>query len=151
MGIIVGGLVGLTLKGKWVVDGAVAIAQAFNISEAFIGLTVVAIGTGLPELATSAVATYKHNSDIAVGNVVGSNIFNIFWILGLSASIRPLPFSVALNTDVLVTMVATIFLFMVMFIGKKHTGTLARCGVYNTLLFILFIWCTGAKNKPAVF
>ncbi|MFA4937167.1 MAG: calcium/sodium antiporter [Patescibacteria group bacterium] len=138
LSMIAGGLVSLTLGGKWVVDGAVAIAQTFNISEALIGLTIVAIGTSLPELATSAVAAYKHNSDIAVGNIVGSNIFNIFWILGLSAVIRPLPFSEALNTDVLVTMIATILLFMVMFVGKKHT--LERWqGVTFVIIYIIYI------------
>ncbi|MFH1890980.1 MAG: calcium/sodium antiporter [Candidatus Kuenenbacteria bacterium] len=136
LGMIVGGLIGLTLGGKWVVDGAVAIAQTFNISEALIGLTIVAIGTSLPELATSAIAAYKRNADIAVGNVVGSNIFNMFWILGLSATIRPLPFSAALNTDVLVTMVATILLFMVMFIGKKHTLERWQGFLFVTLYFI---------------
>jgi cation:H+ antiporter len=75
------GLVALMLGGKWVVDGAVALAQLLGMSEAFIGLTIVAVGTSLPELATSAVASYRGQSNIAVGNAVGSNIFNIFWIL----------------------------------------------------------------------
>lgn len=119
--MIIGGLAALILGGKWVVDGAIAMAKYFDLSEALIGLTIVAVGTSLPELATSAVAAYKHNADIAVGNIVGSNIFNIFWILGLSAVMRPLPFSAALNTDVLVGMIATILLFMFMFVGKKHT------------------------------
>lgn len=66
--------------------------MVFNVSESLIGLTIVAIGTSLPELATSAIAAYKKQADIAVGNVVGSNIFNIFWILGISSIIRPLPF-----------------------------------------------------------
>ncbi|MFH1111573.1 MAG: calcium/sodium antiporter [Patescibacteria group bacterium] len=121
LGLVTVGLISLTLGGKWVVDGAITIARSLAISETVIGLTIVAVGTSLPELATSVVAAYKRNADIAVGNVVGSNIFNIFFILGLSAVISPLPFSAALNTDVLVTMIATILLFMVMFIGKRHT------------------------------
>ncbi len=119
--MIVGGMIGLTWGGFWVIDGAIAIAKYFNLSEALIGLTIVAVGTSLPELVTSAMAAYKHNADIAIGNIVGSNIFNIFWILGLSAILRPLPFSAALNTDLLIGIIATIMLFMFMFVGKKHT------------------------------
>ncbi len=118
--MISGGLVGLVLGGKLIVDGAVAIATSLGMSEALIGLTIVAIGTSLPELATSAVAAYKKDVDIAVGNIVGSNIFNIFWILGVSAVIRPLPFSQTLMSDVIMTVVATLLLFATMFIGKRH-------------------------------
>ncbi len=114
------GLAGLVLGGKWIVDGAVKIAEFFNVSQSLIGLTIVAIGTSLPELATSAVAAYRKQSDIAIGNVVGSNIFNIFWILGASAAIRPLPFNVGSNTDIAMTILASIILFIVMFIGEKR-------------------------------
>ncbi|MFZ2969821.1 MAG: calcium/sodium antiporter [Minisyncoccia bacterium] len=115
-----GGLVGLVAGGKWIVDGAVAFATGLGVSEALIGLTVVAIGTSLPELATSAVAAYKKNVDIAVGNIVGSNIFNIFLVLGVSAIIRPLPFSPVLASDIFVTVFATLLLFVSLFIGKRH-------------------------------
>lgn len=118
--MIGGGLLGLVLGGKWIVDAAVAFATSLGVSEALIGLTVVAVGTSLPELATSAVAAYKKDVDIAVGNIVGSNIFNIFWILGVSATIRPLPFSQTLMSDVFVTVIATFLLFAFMFIGKRH-------------------------------
>lgn len=118
--MIVGGLLGLAIGGKFVVDSAMAITRALGVSEALIGLTVVAIGTSLPELATSAVAAYKKNADIAIGNVVGSNIFNIFWILGISAAIRPLPFSSALNLDAVVTVLTTLLLFVFIFIGRRH-------------------------------
>ncbi len=114
------GLAGLLIGGKWIVDAAVALATALGVSEALIGLTVVAVGTSLPELATSAVAAYKKDVDIAVGNIVGSNIFNIFWILGVSAIINPLPFPALLMRDVLVTVIATGLLFVTMFIGKRH-------------------------------
>ena len=118
---IILGLIGLSLGGKWIVDGAVNIAQLFNISESLIALTVVAIGTSLPELATSAIAVYKKQTDIAIGNVVGSNIFNIFWILGLSSVIRPLPFQAASNWDIVLTILSSLLLFIIMFIGKRHT------------------------------
>lgn len=117
---IIFGLAGLVIGGKWIVDGAVKIAEFFNVSQSLIGLTVVAIGTSLPELATSAIAAYKKQSDIAIGNVVGSNIFNIFWILGASAIIRPLPFNVSSNIDIAMTIFASAVLFLVMFIGKKR-------------------------------
>ena len=88
---IVLGLAGLVLGGEMIVRGATTVAQRLGIAESVIGLTVVALGTSLPELATSVIAAFKRNSDIAIGNVVGSNIFNVFFILGTSAVIRPLP------------------------------------------------------------
>ncbi|MBN2307239.1 calcium/sodium antiporter [Candidatus Peregrinibacteria bacterium] len=118
--MILVGIVGLAYGGKWVVDGAVDVASRFGVSEALIGLTIVAVGTSLPELATSAVAAMKRNADIAIGNVVGSNLFNVFWVLGLSAVIKPLPFRPEINTDILVYLVATILLFLFAFTGKKE-------------------------------
>ena len=118
--LIVSGLAALIIGGKLVVNGAVNIASAFGVSESIIGLTIVALGTSLPELATSAVAAYKRNSEIAIGNIVGSNIFNIFFILGVSSLIRPLPFESRNNFDIGIAVLASILLFVVMFTGKKH-------------------------------
>jgi cation:H+ antiporter len=132
------GLVGLVVGGKWIVDGAVAIAEIFNVSQSLIGLTVVAIGTSLPELATSAIAAYKKQTDIAIGNVVGSNIFNIFWILGCSAFIRPLPFSRSSDMDILMTILASAILFFIMFVGKKHVIEKWQ-GILMVLLYITYI------------
>lgn len=120
LGLTVFGLAGLVIGGKFVVDQAVAMAAALGVGQSVIALTVIAIGTSLPELVTSAVAAYKRKPDIAIGNVVGSNIFNIFWILGISAFIRPLPFDPASNLDVLVGVGASALLFIWMFIGKRH-------------------------------
>jgi cation:H+ antiporter len=138
VGLIVLGLVGLVLGGQWIVSGAVAIANYFGMSDVLIGLTIVAVGTSLPELATSAVAAYKKNSDIAVGNIVGSNIFNIFWILGLSAVIKPLPFKPEMNLDLLVVVGASMLLFVWMFLGKKHTLEKWQGAVF-ILLYIAYI------------
>jgi cation:H+ antiporter len=91
------------------------------MSESLVGLTVVAVGTSLPELATSAVAAYKKNVEIAVGNVVGSNIFNIFFVLGISSTIKPLPVQTKSNWDVAVVIAASLLLFLAMFTGKKHS------------------------------
>ena len=88
---LLGGLAVLMLGARFLVDGSVAIAQDFGLSEAFIGLTIVAIGTSLPELATSVVAAFRRQSAIAIGNVIGSNIFNVLGILGLTAVISPIP------------------------------------------------------------
>jgi len=118
--LIVFGLAALILGGRLVVDGAVYIANALGISQSTIGLTIVAVGTSLPELATSAVAAYKRNYEIAIGNVVGSNIFNIFFILGISSLIRPLPFQSRNNLDIGVMVLASILLFVFMFTGKRH-------------------------------
>lgn len=119
--LIVVGLVGLVIGGKWIVDGAIVFATALGVSESLIGLTIVAVGTSLPELATSVAATYRRKIDIAVGNIVGSNIFNIFWILGISSVITPLPFSEQFSIDLFVTFGATLLLFLALFVGKKHT------------------------------
>ena len=132
------GITGLVVGGKWIVDGAVAFATGFGVSEALIGLTIVAIGTSLPEMATSVVAAYKKNVDIAVGNIIGSNIFNVFWILGVSSLIRPLPFAPALSMDLLVTVGATLVLFLALFVGKRHTIERSQ-GVVFVILYISHI------------
>jgi len=116
---ILSGLVLLILGGKFVVDGAVSAASRLNINESVIGATVVAIGTSIPELATSAVAAYRKNPDIAVGNVIGSNIFNIFFVLGLSSIIRPLPIRPSDSLHIFAAIFASLVLFICMFTGKK--------------------------------
>lgn len=117
--LILIGLGGLVLGGKLVVDNAVSMAQSLGVSEKIIGLTIVAAGTSLPELATSVVAAYRKNTDIAIGNIIGSNIFNIFLILGVSGLVRPLEFNPSFNTDIYILMGGTIFLFLAMFTGKR--------------------------------
>ncbi len=136
--MIVAGLFGLVVGGKWIVDGAVTFASSLGVSEALIGLTIVAVGTSLPELATSAVAAYRKNSDIAIGNVVGSNIFNVFWILGVSAIIRPLPFSEALTFDLLVTIIVTILLFVAVLVGNRFKFERWQ-GVLFILLYVVYV------------
>lgn len=126
------GFIGLVIGGTWIVNGAVVIATGLGLSEALIGLTVIAIGTSLPELATSVVAAYRRNVAIAIGNIVGSNIFNILWILGISAIIRPLPFSPVLMTDLKVVFWATLFLFGALFVGRAR-----RIDRWQGVLFVL--------------
>jgi len=118
--MILGGLVGLYFGGKWVVDGAVAAAGAFGVSEFLISATIIAIGTSLPELITSITAALKKDVDLAVGTIVGSNIFNIFWILGIAAIIKPIPFPAFAIPDLILLMFVTFLLFLFMFVGKRH-------------------------------
>ena len=120
VGMLILGLAGLVIGGKLIVDNAVIIATLAGLSESLIGLTIVAVGTSLPELATTIVAVRKGHTDLAIGNAVGSNIFNVFLVLGVSATIRPLPFDTHINTDVLFTTVITVLLFIFMFIHSKH-------------------------------
>jgi cation:H+ antiporter len=112
---IIIGMAMLLGGGHLVVENAVSIANYFDISEKIIGLTILAAGTSLPELATSAVAAYKKNTDIAIGNVVGSNIFNITFILGTSGLVKPLAYNTELNLDMYVTGVASLLLLIFMF------------------------------------
>ncbi len=133
--MFVAGIGGLFLGGKLIVDNAVTLASLAGMSEALIGLTIVAIGTSLPELATTIIALKKGHTDLAIGNAIGSNIFNVFWVLGLTAVISPLEFDAAANMDVLMASFATLLLFGFMFLQKKHI--LQRWqGVMFVLLYV---------------
>ena len=110
--LILVGFIGLIVGGELIVKSAVDIATRMGVSEAVIGLTVVALGTSLPELATSVIAAAKHNSDIALGNVFGSNIFNVFFVLGVSATIRPLPAYEGIALDALMAAIGSIVVWM---------------------------------------
>lgn len=116
--MIVGGLIMLVLGGKWLVDGAVAIAEGLGMRKSVIALTIVALGTSMPELATSLVAALKKQADIAVGNVVGSNIFNVFFILGTTAVIEPLAIKGITYIDFLVCITSSLLLFLFAYNNK---------------------------------
>ncbi|MCF8301890.1 MAG: calcium/sodium antiporter [Bacteroidales bacterium] len=136
--LISAGVVMLFFGGKWVVDGAVHLATLIGLSESFVGLTIVAIGTSLPELVTSIVAAMKKNADIAVGNVVGSNIFNILWVLGLSALIKPLPFNLISNLDILVTVLSSTLIIIAIVINRKsHIGRYS--GVFFVMCYVAYL------------
>jgi cation:H+ antiporter len=137
--ITTAGLVFLVGGGKAVVEGAVRLAAAAGLSEAFIAATVVAVGTSLPELATSVVAALKKKSDIAVGNVVGSNIFNIFLILGISSALRPLPVAPQLVVGLRMGILAAGILFVCMFVGKRHRLDRWQGGVLLVLYIIYLV------------
>src|SRR6478609_5362702 len=115
IGMVVLGLGMFVGGGKLVVDSAIAIAQQYGLSEKLIGLTILAAGTSLPELATSAVAAYRRNTDIAIGNVIGSCIFNVFFILGITGLVSPIPYNLELNFDLIILMGSTLLLIIFMF------------------------------------
>ena len=120
---ILGGLVGLIVGGQCFVDGASGIARSLGVSESIIGLTLVAGGTSLPELATSITAALKKKPGIAVGNVIGSNLFNIFFVLGCSATVSPLPLGGITNLDLTVLMASALLFGLVGWFFRKRTIT----------------------------
>lgn len=132
------GIIGLFLGGKYLVEGAVGAAKIFGISERIIGLTIVAIGTSIPELVTSIIAALKRNADIAVGNILGSNIMNIFLILGITSVIQPLEFSLPSNIDIFVLAIATMLLFVVTLVFGANTIK-RKEGILFVMLYICYL------------
>ena len=118
--MIVGGLTALFFGGRFTVNGAVDIATQLGVSEKLIACTIIAGGTSLPELATSAIAAYRKRCDIAVGNIVGSCILNLLMVLGVSGTVYPVVYSSSFNIDSLALIAATVVLFLTMFTGKKR-------------------------------
>ena len=124
--LLIVGLAGLVIGGEMIVRSAVQIATNLGVSEAIIGLTVVALGTSLPELATSAIAAFKKNCDIALGNVIGSNIFNVFFVLGTSATVRPLPAYDGIILDACVVAAGSILVWL--FVKTNRQRQVKRWG-----------------------
>lgn len=118
-GMIILGMAGLIIGGKLVVDNSISIATNLGISQKIIGLTIIAAGTSLPELVTSIVAATKKNSDIAIGNVIGSNIFNLLLILSISSFVKPIAYNLNFNQELFILLGGTIFLIIAMFTGKR--------------------------------
>lgn len=137
--LIAAGLAGLIFGGEWFVDGASGVARGLNVSESVIGLTIVAAGTSLPELATSMVAALKKNTELAVGNVVGSCVFNVFMVLGVSAVIRPLELGGIGNFDLLTLVLASVLFWF--FGWQIRTRTITR--VEGILLLAVYVAYTS--------
>lgn len=136
---IIGGLIALTIGARISVDNAVELARMLGLSDTLIGLTIVAAGTSFPELFTNIAAARKKNTDIAVGNIVGSNIFNIFFILGVTSLFKEIPIRGAQLVDIGVLWVTTLLLFVFMFILKKH-----RIGrTEGIIMLICYVAYTG--------
>lgn len=145
LALILFGLGGLIIGGRLVVDNGIKIASMAGVSEKIIGLTIVATGTSLPELVTSAVAAIKRNSDIAIGNVIGSNIFNVLLILGLSLVIHPMPYSPVFNTDLYILLGGTIFLWIAMLIGKRKKLDRWEAGLM-LMFYLVYIMLSVSKE-----
>lgn len=135
---VVGGLVLLMVGARFLVDGAVAIARDFGLSEAFIGLTIVAVGTSLPELATSLIAALRKQSEIAIGNIIGSNIFNILGILGLTAVITPVPVASRFLMFDLPILIAVSAILTGLLLLRPRIGR--GIGLIFVLAYALYIW-----------
>ena len=137
---VVLGAVGIVLGGKLAVDSVTNIAYSLGMSEKLVGLTIVAMGTSLPELVTSVVAATKGENDIALGNVLGSNIFNILLILGVSSAITPIPVAQNLIVDFIFLLCVSIFIFALIIFSKGKEKKLTRMeGVVLVLLYIGYI------------
>lgn len=137
------GLAGIIGGGELVVRSSTQIALAFGLSETLVGLTIVAVGTSLPELITSVVASLKRQSDIAVGNIVGSNIFNVLFILGISSVLSPIPFSPELTSELVLNVLLTIVLLIFSRTGSRIGR---REGVALCLLYLLYLGQLILKN-----
>ena len=136
---LIAGIIGLFIGGELVSKNAQILAKNWGMSESTIGLTVVATATSLPELITSIVAALKKNSGIAIGNVLGSNILNIFMVLGISALITPLPFDPIMNKQLMILFAANILMFMFVFTGKGRKISRWE-GALLTLGYVGFMW-----------
>ena len=132
------GLIGLYFGGNYLIKGAVNIAEFLGMSEKVIGLTIIAIGTSLPELATAIVAARKKKPDIIIGNVIGSNIFNVFFILGTTATIKPLPFDSSINFDIMIAMLASVLLFITTITLGRKIITRTE-GIIFLIIYVSFI------------
>jgi cation:H+ antiporter len=143
--LIIIGLSLLVIGGQLVVSQAISLATYLGVSEKIIGLTIVAAGTSLPELATSVVAAIKKNNDIAVGNIIGSNIFNILFILAVSSFVKPLVFNIQFNTDLYLLAGGTFFLFIAMFTGKKKKLDRWEAGVLLAAFIFYTIYLVGKE------
>ncbi|MDA7494850.1 sodium:calcium antiporter, partial [Candidatus Gracilibacteria bacterium] len=132
------GFVGLIGGGKLIVDSAVSIAESYNLPEAFIGVTIIAIGTSLPELAVSVIAALKKQTDMAIGAVVGSNIFNTLWILGATGLITTLPAYEGIQLDLGINLIASLLIFVFAFTFKKHLLD-RKEGVILVIAYISYI------------
>ncbi len=132
------GLVALGLGSKLFVDNAVTIAKSLGVSELFIGLTIVALGTSMPELVTNIIAARKKQVELVIGNVVGSNIFNIFFILGVTALIQTIPLTGENLADILVLFATTLLLFLFVFVFKKRTISRIE-GAFMIVCYVLYL------------
>jgi cation:H+ antiporter len=135
---VAAGLVALMFGARFLVDGSVSIARSLGASEAFIGLTIVAVGTSLPELATSIIAAFRRQSEIAIGNIVGSNIFNVLGILGVTAIIKPVPVADRFLAFDLPIMIAATLALTALLLTRPVIGR--GIGLVVLAAYIIYVW-----------
>ena len=136
MVFIIGGMIAIKFGGDFVVDGASAIAAGFGLSQTLIGLTIVALGTSLPELVTSIVAARKDEVDMALGNAIGSNIFNILFVLGIAGAISPMAFLTENIIDIIILLAFSLIVWLFAFTKKEIKRSE---GLIMVLLYALYV------------
>lgn len=142
---IAAGVVCLFYGGRIVVDNAILFARVVGVSEAFIGLTIVALGTSLPELATAIVAAYRREPEIAIGNIIGSNTLNVFLVLGVTASVSPIPYDNTMNADLMIGITAVALLFLTLLHGRKSVIERSEGGAFIALYagYLIYLFVRG--------
>lgn len=148
--ILAAGIIGLAAGGVLIVENAVTVARAFSVSEKLIGLTLLAAGTSLPELATTAVAAFQKKSDIAVGNVIGSNIFNILLVLGISSLVSEMEFNTVLNTDLGLVVAGTVLLLLFNFTFNRFRLDRWEAGLY-LVGFFAYMFFLFYREQDVIF
>ncbi len=146
-GFVFVGFIFLALGTDWVIQGAIAIAKFIGWSESVIGLTVIAVGTSLPELATAINASRHKNSEIIIGNVIGSNIFNLCWILGISATLSPIPLGPFLGVSAIFAPIATLALLLAVIHGRKRRMLEKKEGAIFLALYALFLFLLFSTGR----
>ena len=143
LALTVGGIVGIMIGGNLVVENSILIALSLGMSETLVGLTIVAVGTSLPELVTSVTAALKKQTEIALGNVIGSNIFNIFFILGISAAIHPLSVDSKIFLDVFLMIIVTL---LVLVISRTNYQITKKEGAFLSVIYIIYLTFIIIRN-----
>ncbi len=136
--LVILGFLGLFFGGQLVINNCIIIVELYGLSKGFVGLSIIALGTSLPELLTSIYAAINKNEDIAVGNVIGSNIFNILWVLGITATVHPVKYYDDLNLDIIILIVVNIIIFLLIYLFKKSLNRFI--GIFLILSYIVYIY-----------
>jgi len=149
--MIILGVLGLFFGGEWVIQGGIAISRILGMSESAIGLTIISLGTTLPELTTAIVAALKKKNDIVIGTIIGSNVFNILLILGLSAVIKPIIFNPVLNVDIILYGLFTLLFFLCLlmsrqFLKDKHYSLGRWAGAAFVTVYVLYVFSVMIRN-----
>ena len=133
------GILGLKFGSDFVVDHSLEIARTFGLSEQFLGMTIIAVGTALPEIITGIIAARKNETDLLIGNISGSNILNLCLLIGLGAMIQPLTFSTEFNSSILILIATTVFLQLVATMSEKNELDKKR-GILLIVVYFIYLF-----------